>query len=257
MENVFIYSLKDPRTGEIRYVGKTIKPKKRLNSHIARSKNRNLHSSNWIKSIIDDGFVPIMEILEICNSDNWEEREKFWILKYSEEFKLTNISQGGGSEGTSYGFRGKKHTAESIQKMKDSRTGVSINQRDPEGKRIEAIKKYNESRKIKIIQYDIDGNFIKIWDSWKDAGTILKLSQDNIRSACNGNRKMVGSYQWRYYKENYNTQIEKYSGRMEPKPISDDMITKTISESNGLKEASMKLGISIRTIRRKIKNIKK
>ena len=32
MENVFIYSLKDPRTGEIRYVGKTIKPKKRLNS---------------------------------------------------------------------------------------------------------------------------------------------------------------------------------------------------------------------------------
>lgn len=38
METTFIYSLKDPRTNEIKYVGKSNNPKNRLNRHIRESK---------------------------------------------------------------------------------------------------------------------------------------------------------------------------------------------------------------------------
>ena len=78
-ETVFIYSLKDPITYQIKYIGKTIDINRRYKEHIQTHRNRKSKKNSWVISLIKNGLEPIMEILEECNLDNWEERETFWI----------------------------------------------------------------------------------------------------------------------------------------------------------------------------------
>lgn len=88
----YIYSLKHPLTNEVRYVGKTTSPKRRYKEHIYKL-NKSDHKTNWIKSLLNEGVKPIMDIIEIC-VENWEEREKYWITQFD---NLTNLTDGGGS----------------------------------------------------------------------------------------------------------------------------------------------------------------
>lgn len=88
----YIYALKDPITEEIRYIGKSDNPEIRLKNHIYKCKQSKKHSAQWIQSLINKELKPILEILEECNKDIWEEREIYWISKYN---NLTNHTTGG------------------------------------------------------------------------------------------------------------------------------------------------------------------
>ena len=60
-----IYVLIDPTTKTIRYVGRTNQGHiKRLNRHIRDSKKQTNHKANWIKSIINNGNLPLILIVE-------------------------------------------------------------------------------------------------------------------------------------------------------------------------------------------------
>ena len=45
-----------------------------------------------------------------------------------------------------------------------------------------------------IYQYDLQGNFIKKWESSMEIQRVLKLTQSNIIKCCKGKRKKVGGY---------------------------------------------------------------
>lgn len=94
-----IYVLRDPRTKEIRYVGKTIQGlKKRLAAHLVRSKKKRTHRDCWIASLLAVGFVPEIEAIATASHD-WPEEERRWIAHFrSIGCVLTNQSDGG--EGT-------------------------------------------------------------------------------------------------------------------------------------------------------------
>lgn len=53
----------------------------------------------------------------------------------------------------------------------------------------------------KINQYDLYGNLIKQWDCINDIYRELRISKGNISSCCNGKRKTVNGYIWRYVDE--------------------------------------------------------
>lgn len=96
MDIIYIYSLKNPITNEIRYIGKTGDLRRRLQNHISHSKTRNSRISNWLKSLIKENLLPIIEIIEECNKDNWEEREIYWIKYYKDSgYNLVNFRKGG------------------------------------------------------------------------------------------------------------------------------------------------------------------
>jgi hypothetical protein len=59
------------------------------------------------------------------------------------------------------------------------------------------IKPWNYG-KNKIIQKDLDGNFIKEWDSMHDIKKELNLPPSNICRCCQGSRNKVGGYKWEY-----------------------------------------------------------
>ncbi len=98
MRRIFIYGLFDPRTHELRYIGKTKKKlSERLKEHI-RSAKRYQHSprGRWIKGLLDEGITPLIEALEEVLDDEWEEAEKRHIAEAREKgVILTNLAEGG------------------------------------------------------------------------------------------------------------------------------------------------------------------
>ncbi len=50
----------------------------------------------------------------------------------------------------------------------------------------------------KILQYDLQGNFIKEWESIKEAGKQLKVNATCIGLCCKEKRNKAGGYIWRY-----------------------------------------------------------
>jgi len=63
---VYFYYLKHPITDEIRYIGQTKQPRERLYSHIynARKGHENNWRAHWIRSLLNEGLKPKMEIIE-------------------------------------------------------------------------------------------------------------------------------------------------------------------------------------------------
>lgn len=98
MKTTFIYSLSDPNTNEIKYIGKTNNLKYRLWSHIHEAKHdfRNQHKCNWIKTLLTEGKKPVIAIVEEVSIDNWQACEIYWISQYTAwGFNLVNKTKGG------------------------------------------------------------------------------------------------------------------------------------------------------------------
>lgn len=98
MKTVFIYALKEPDTGEIRYIGKAMDPIFRLNRHIFRAaKNiEGNHKNCWIRSLLAKGMKPCLEIIDEAGLDTWPSVEAAYIQFYKEsECNLVNSTNGG------------------------------------------------------------------------------------------------------------------------------------------------------------------
>jgi len=120
MLDVFIYTLSDPITNDVRYIGKTNDVKFRFNDHIKKSKNNKTHKDKWISSLLNKGLKPLISIIDTVHEDGWEFWEIFYISLFKTwGFNLVNHTEGG--DGGSF----KEHTYESKMKMSKSRFGKS------------------------------------------------------------------------------------------------------------------------------------
>jgi hypothetical protein len=78
IDYIVIYALVDPRTGEIRYIGKTEKRiAKRLEEHIASPVNSGMR--HWIAELHAAGLKPKIEPITCCGQQWWKGKEAFWI----------------------------------------------------------------------------------------------------------------------------------------------------------------------------------
>ena len=50
----------------------------------------------------------------------------------------------------------------------------------------------------KILQYDLQDNFIREWESTREIERILKIYNSNISACCRDKRKTAGGYIWKY-----------------------------------------------------------
>jgi hypothetical protein len=66
---------------EIRYVGKTTNPKTRLYNHIKLVNKGKTHCKSWIKSLLEDGLSPLLNIIDTCQ-DSGAIKEQQWISFY-------------------------------------------------------------------------------------------------------------------------------------------------------------------------------
>lgn len=146
----FIYGLFDPDTGYCRYVGRTVlSPKRRLDSHIYGALNgkKRTPSSCWVRTIIERGSRPEIDVLEEVTVSTMHDAEIFWIsyLRFV-GCHLLNVTDGGrGSFGfkmpeeecarRSKRFRGVPQSAELVAKR-----AIALRGRTPSEKCLEAAK---------------------------------------------------------------------------------------------------------------------
>lgn len=134
-----IYCLIDPRTREVRYVGRSSKGLKRPKIHWMNStiKNENNHKAKWVRNVISDGFIPEIQILEsfdVITNEELNKAEMFWVRKYKDSgFNLVNATEGGG------GILGYHHTKENKQRISKNMKGKVKSE--------ETIKKIKASKK--------------------------------------------------------------------------------------------------------------
>lgn len=62
------------------------------------------------------------------------------------------------------------------------------------------VKNMCKSKEKKIIQYDLNGNVVKIWSSQKEAIEKLNIS-NHITDVCNNKRNSCGGYKWEFLNE--------------------------------------------------------
>lgn len=187
-KTVSIYTLSCPKTGNVRYVGASSNPTHRLSGHKSDAKRRNSAPvQKWISSLLDEGLIPIMDIVDSADSNTRDEREKYWIQRYKDGgCDLLNQTDGGWYCKVSEETRSKRSGENNCWYGKS--------------KSEETRRKNSESQPHKraIIQYTMDKTFIRQWDSARKAEYELGVSHTHIASCCKYKAKSAGGYIWRY-----------------------------------------------------------
>lgn len=103
MVSTYIYGLIDPMKPELRYIGKSNNPKKRLKAHL-RATNHS-HLTCWVKALLANGIEPELLIIEEVEQARWQDAERYWIAFF--EAAGANLVNGsrGGLGGTKKGHR--------------------------------------------------------------------------------------------------------------------------------------------------------
>jgi group I intron endonuclease len=116
-----VYGLIDPRSGELRYVGKTERSNVvRLKRHVHNAhEGVSSHAYNWLRQLLAAGLKPEVSVLEVHETaEALNEAERHLIAYFrSIGCDLTNATEGGDG---SVGYR---HTEESKQKQRSKMTG--------------------------------------------------------------------------------------------------------------------------------------
>lgn len=127
----YIYALMDG--DNVRYVGKSDDPNKRLNEHIKYDYNKKSYKHNWVRKMLRENKEINFKILEVVPYNIWGEREIYWISKFNSN-NLTNKTIGG--EGKNY--------PESSIKNKNLKITTKTH---------EILKKYCDENSLKIFDF--------------------------------------------------------------------------------------------------------
>jgi hypothetical protein len=209
----YIYILRHPETFKIKYVGKTNNIKRRFAQHKSKKcleKTGSKKLASWILKLISNSMLPVMEIIEEC-TDNWAEREKYWISYYANN-NLCNLSEGGQGVGHNDSTKskiknaliGRKRSDEEKQAISIAMTGVKRGKyTNTEGHKkryedLEERKKCAIKLRKKVGQYDLENNLIQEFESAREASRQLNIDCGSISKCCLGKNKSAGGYIWKY-----------------------------------------------------------
>jgi hypothetical protein len=195
-----IYTLSDPRDNQVRYVGKTDNPERRLVMHL-RDKDI-CHRTNWLRELTTNGLEPILTIIEtVEEGQSWEEREIYWISYYrSIGCKLTNGTDGGdqGPDCTGKNLikseQGRKNIIAALVKRNKSPEMREVSRRNGQSGKgrkrpIEAIEQQRQKmigRKIHTDEFKqalAESNKTREYDAEKMRKNARKLWDDPVKGA--------------------------------------------------------------------------
>lgn len=234
MKTTFIYILIDPRSNQIRYVGKSNNPRKRLSAHLY-DRGRT-YKANWVQLLVKENFKPILEIIDEVPISEWEFWEQHYISLYrSWGFDLKNMTIGGGEApgmlNLKHSFKtkqlmrqkalGRIRTSESIDKQRLKLLGKQRPQESNEKTKTTKVangtwKKThttefklwlaekrqgvnNPSFKGAILEIDEKNNLIKKWDGLFSLREIKKSFANSVSKAIKNKTKYKQRY-WKYEK---------------------------------------------------------
>lgn len=188
---MYIYKIESP-IGEL-YIGQTKDWNLRFKSY--KNKSGVKGQKFLYRSIKRFGWENFkIHLLEICLHENVNEREKHYIKTHKSYYKINTLGLNL-TEGGQQGIKKKKYNHSEETKNKISISGKNRNWLRSE----EHSKKLIQSTVVPILQYDLEGNFIKEFNSISEASKETNLHYSSIAQASNAlnNQKIAGNYYWR------------------------------------------------------------
>jgi group I intron endonuclease len=217
---VGIYKITNQK--ELVYIGQSVNLEKRLNSY-KRLYVKNKGLIKLYRSLIKYGVENhTFEIIEECNIDLLNERERYWqeffdCVENGLNCRLTKSSDKSGklsketllkmsiaSKGNK-NWLGKKHSDETKDKISKANLGrkhsdevnKSKGRKGRESNR-KGIFSENNPRSVKVLQFDLNDNLIKEWNCLMDIKRELNFHIGNVSSCLKGNLKTYKKFIWKY-----------------------------------------------------------
>ena len=233
METTNIYILIDPETQQVRYVGKANNISQRYKAHLNRARKHQIHKLNWINSLKAKKLRPIIEVIDIVPIEDWIFWETYWISQFKTwGFDLINYTNGG--EGTTFGNQTsfkkghkpwnaglsiienktclicntsfKPHNTE--QKTCSSTCANSVRTGHEKTQFKEGVEPWNKGKNSyklgglktsrPVLQFTLQGEFVKEHLGCKEASLSVGCIPENIRLACIGKNKKARNFIWKY-----------------------------------------------------------
>jgi hypothetical protein len=190
-------------TGEVFYVGIGKSERRAYIKNNARGQNK-----HWFNIVRNIGYT-----VEIVMTDiTWEQAcfvEKYLINHYGRRDlgmgTLVNFTDGGD------GINGHKHSIETKKKISEDnlrpeKLKICVENmkkaHTPEAREKARLsrdyKHIGDVQKKSIIQYDIQGNIIKEWESGKDAARELNINYKGINNCLRNKSKSSAGFIWKY-----------------------------------------------------------
>lgn len=201
-----IYKIKNLKTGEF-YIGSTVDFNYRIYCHLRDLRNNSHHSiilqNSWNKNKEESFIFGIIE--EISDHKELLIKEQFYINSLNPKYNICKIA--GSPLGVKHTIEarlnmskahlGKKLSKESIKKRTKSVLGTKRSEEIKERMRIGSK---NQSKIV--LQFKLDGTFVKEWRSTSEAARILGFNQSHISACCRNDygRKYHKNFIWKYKK---------------------------------------------------------
>jgi len=162
------------------------------------------------------------EIIEYCNIDELNDKEKLYIKQYNTKFPHGyNLTDGGdGMKGYQYNNNQKQNISEAktgqkypkehgdkirqakLGKKRDQETINKIIQTKASKHNIQSnldLKgQYKSNSQKSILQYNLQGNLLNEYQSAQEAGRCLNKSGNQIADCAAGRQKTAYGYIWKY-----------------------------------------------------------
>ena len=154
-----------------------------------------------------DGVIPCEETRKKISENHWDcsgENHYMFGKHHTEESKRKNRESNLGKPSA---FKGKKHTEETRKKMSENHYDCSGEKNPMFGKhfseetkrkmRVAKIGKPNLKLSKKVLQFTLDGEFVKEWPSAAECGR-NGFNSSKICLCCQGKRKSHKGFKWMY-----------------------------------------------------------
>jgi predicted GIY-YIG superfamily endonuclease len=167
---------------EVKYVGKSDNPTKRLKEHLRKSKYKKTYKDNWLSKLTN--------LASGGSGGNFgDEINK----KISEKLKGRIINDIWRDK-IRKGSIGRKHSEETKERYRQERLGSKNPMYNVTRK-----KEWDKNKRKKIIQLDLNDNFLNQWDSIQDAVIVTNTNRTSINYVLQNKRNTAGGYKWKYY----------------------------------------------------------
>lgn len=188
MTTNFIYILKDPKTLDVVYVGKTKNTNKRYKDHCRKCKGKyRSFLDKWKNNLISNGDKPLMDIIFECDSNEVDKWEKHFISEYRNKFNILNMTDGGD---------GLQNPSEEVRR----KIGLKSKGRIPTKETRDKLSKAHYNGGNPIICYNQNGEFVGEFINSRRASEQLNLNYRNISKTLNGGEHFIKGYTF-FYKD--------------------------------------------------------
>jgi len=164
-----------------KYVGSSVNFYKRKREHI-RLLKKGKHHSDYLQKAWNKYEEKLFEFIvleEVEHKEDLIKREQWWLDNSNCEYNICKIA------GNTLGVKCSEETKKKISLANS-------------GKRSKLQLEAHKNRRKPVDQYDLNGNYIKSWNSTQEAGEFLGKNHKGIIDAACGKSNISHGFRWAY-----------------------------------------------------------